>query len=106
MDKKENLNEVLNQVNNVNDGINNMIIPILKDTIKDGNKHNTKLFIFAICELVVILITVITSIFIVYKQNEKYKEFLSQFDFGEETVYQDLDTHQGGDISNSSINNE
>lgn len=106
MDKKENLTEVLNQVNNVNDGINNMIIPILKDTIKDGNKHNTKLFIFAMCELVVILITVIISIFIVYNQNQKYQEFLSQFDFGEETVYQDLDTHQGGDISNSSITNE
>jgi len=87
-ERKENLQDVLERVNRVDEGVNNLIIPILKDTIKDSNKHNTKLFIFAIAELVIILITVLTAIFIVYQQTEKYQEFLSQFDY-ETTVYQD-----------------
>jgi hypothetical protein len=86
----EDLKNVLDKVNNVENGVNNLIIPILKDTIKDSNKHNTKLFIFALAELIIILITVLTAIFVVHQQNDKYQEFLSQFDY-ETTVYQDTD---------------
>lgn len=105
MENKENLKEVLKGVENVNQGIHDMLIPILKDTIKDGNKTNKRLFIFAMCELLVILIIAITSSILIYKQNMKYQEFLSQFEFREETVYQDLDTHEGGDIADSTITN-
>lgn len=87
---KENLQDVLEKLNQVDTGVNNLIIPILKDTIKDGNKHNTKLFIFAMIELAVIFVVTIFSVFLVYKQNIKYQEFLSQFDY-ETTVFQDTD---------------
>lgn len=96
MKEKENLQDILDKVNQVDAGVNNLIIPILKDTIKDGNKHNTKLFIFAMIELVVIFLITIFSVFLVYKQNIKYQEFLSQFDY-ETTVFQDTD-------DNSTIN--
>lgn len=87
---KENLQDILEKLNQVDTGVNNLIIPILKDTIKDGNKHNTKLFIFAMIELAVIFVVTIFSVFLVYKQNIKYQEFLSQFDY-ETTVFQDTD---------------
>lgn len=96
MKEKENLQDILDKVNQVDAGVNNLIIPILKDTIKDGNKQNTKLFIFAMIELAVIFLITIFSVFLVYKQNIKYQEFLSQFDY-ETTVFQDTD-------DNSTIN--
>lgn len=101
MEEKENLKQVLKGVEDVNQGIHDMIIPILKDTIKDGNKTNKRLFIFAMIELFIILIISITSAILIYKQNIKYQEFLSQFEFGEESIYQDVDA---GDGSNSVIN--
>lgn len=89
---------ITKQIKNVEQGMNGMIIPILKDTIEDGNKHNKRLFILAIIELVIILVTVFAAMFFIYKQNTKYQEFLSQFDFeGTETIYQDTD-------DNSNIN--
>lgn len=94
MERKENLQDILDKVNQVDTGVNNLIIPILKDTIKDGNKHNTKLFIFAMMELIIILLVTIASVILIYKQNIKYQEFLSQFDFETEYV-QDLDSGEG-----------
>lgn len=93
-----NLKEILNQVKSVEGGINQMLIPLLQDTIADANKHNRRLFILAVLELLIILATVFGSLILVYRQNVKYQEFLSQFDFETtETVYQDTD-------DNSSIN--
>ena len=106
MDNKDNLENILKQVQHVDNGINTMLVPILKDTIKDGNRHNTKLFIFAMCELLVLLITIIFSLILVYNQNQKYQDFLSQFDYeSSDTVYQDLDSGEG-DIINPTINNK
>ena len=97
--------ELLNiakQIKGVEDGMNEMIIPILKDTIQDGNKHNRRLFILTIIELAVILITILVSVFLIYKQNIKYQEFLQQFDFEtNETIYQDTDDNSN---INSGIN--
>ena len=104
MKENDNMKEILDQVKSVDGGINNMLIPILKDTISDCNRHNTKLFIIAIIELIIILAIGIFSLFLVYKQNVKYQEFLSQFDFESEDSYtQDLDTGENGDIINPSI---
>lgn len=100
MKEKENLVDIAEQVKGVDANINSVIVPILKDTIKDGNKHNSRLFILAVIELIIILITVFTSIFFVYRQNIKYQEFLSQFEFDTE-VYQDTDDNS---IINSGIN--
>ena len=39
------LNEVVEKVKDVEDGVTNLIVPILKDTIADSNRHNKRLFI-------------------------------------------------------------
>ena len=90
MEEKNNINDVLTQVKEVDEGINNMIIPLLKDTIKDSNKYNKRLFTIAIVELCILLITIIVGMYLIYKQNIKYQEFLSQFDFETETIYQQI----------------
>lgn len=101
MDRQVNLQEIMEKLQRVENGMNESVITILKDTIKDSNKHNTKLFIFAIAELAVILITIIASLLIMSKQNQRYEDFLTQFEYADETVYQDVDA---GDYSSSIIN--
>lgn len=91
MNNEQNLNNVLEQVKNVDNGINGVLIPILKDTIDDCNHHNTKLFILAIIELLVILILGTGFSILIYKQNIEYNNLLSQFEFETEYV-QDVDT--------------
>jgi hypothetical protein len=104
MDNMKNLNDLVNQIKNVESGVQNMIVPLLKDTIADTNKHNRRLFILCIISLVAMFALGIYSQFLVAKQNEKYTEFLSQFEFGTEEIYQDLDATDGGDaIINSGI---
>lgn len=98
------LNDLAVQIKNVETGVNNMIVPLLKDTIADTNKHNQRLFSLCIIALLVILATGIYSIYIVANQNEKYTEFLSQFEFTSDEIYQELDTYEGGNaIINSGI---
>lgn len=101
MNNKENMENVLNEVKNVDSSITKIIVPLLEDTIADGNRHNKRLFVLIMIELFIILAISITALFLVYKQNVKYDEFLSQFEFGEELIYQDVDA---GDGSNSIIN--
>lgn len=105
MDNMKNLGELAEQIKNVETGVNNLIVPLLKDTIADTNKHNRRLFILCIILIIVIFALGIYSQFLVAKQNEKYTEFLSQFEFESETIYtQDLDATDGGDaIINSGI---
>ena len=105
MKDEKDLNEVVNHIKNTERGISDIIVPMLKDSIEDYKRTFTKMFIIIILLIMVVANIASISLYLVYKQNAKYQEFLSQFDFGEETVYQDLDTHEGGDISNSTINN-
>lgn len=99
---KERLNEVLTEVKQVDNGINSLLVPILQDTIADGNRHNKRMFIVTIVSLVVVAVTAITSLFLIYKQNQKYQEFLSQFEFeSTETIYQDTDDNS---VINDGIN--
>lgn len=101
-----NLNNVLDEVKNVDKDINNLLIPILQDTIAYTNKHNKRLSLLAILELCALLILVLAFIVFAYKQNIKYHEFLSQFDFQTvENVYQDLDSGEG-DINNPTLTNK
>lgn len=95
-----NLNEIAEQLKDVENGVNSLIVPMLKDTIKDSNKHNTKLFILAILELIIIVFVTLYSQFLIYKQNTKYQEFLSQFEF-ESDIHQDT---KDNSIINSGIN--
>ena len=102
----KNLNDLAMQIKNVESGVTNMVVPLLKDTIADMNKHNTRLFVLCIMTIIAMLALGIYSQFLVAKQNEKYTEFLSQFEFESETIYsQELDTSDGGNaIINSGIN--
>ena len=94
------LQEVVDKVKGVEDGVTNLIIPILKDTINDGNTHNKRSHIINIILSICLAVVSITSMFIISKQNEKYAEFLSQFEF-ETEVIQDTDDYS---TINSGIN--
>ena len=99
---KEKLDEVYEEVKNVDDGINAILVPILQDTIADGNRYNKRMFIITIISLIVIVVIGVTSLILMYTQNQKYQEFLSQFDFETtETIYQDTDDNS---IINDGIN--
>ena len=84
--KEQNLEKVVNQIKDTEKGISDIIVPMLKDTIQDYKKTFSKLFIVVVLLIVVLTGTIGFSLYLVYKQNVKYQEFLSQFDFGEETV--------------------
>lgn len=104
MKEQENLKTIMNEVKDVDIGLNNLIIPILKDTINDCNRYNKRMFITHMLILMILFMVVISSIILLYRQNIKYQEFLSQFDFSGEYI-QDLDATDGGDaIINSGIN--
>ena len=82
------LNEVVEKVKDVEDGVTNLIVPILKDTIADSNRHNKRLFISNIILTLAMLFISISALILTVYQNNKYADFWSQFEF-EETVYQE-----------------
>ena len=82
------LDEVVNKVKNVEDGVTNLVVPLLKDTIKDNNIHNKRLFISNISLIVVILVVGIAAMLLSAYQNNKYIDFLSQFDVAQ-NIYQE-----------------
>lgn len=82
------LTEVVDKVKGVEDGVNNLIIPILKDSIKDGNNHNKRLFVINIMLVVAIMIISVTSLVLITEQNDKYIEFMEQYDITS-SVYQE-----------------
>lgn len=98
------LKEVVQKVQQVDDGVNNLIVPLLKDTIADSNRHNKRLFILNIILSISILAIAIFSQFLVAYQNTKYAEFLGQFEF-ESSVYQDFETTDNSQIINPTLNN-
>lgn len=92
-----NLNDVVEKVKQVDDGVNNLIVPLLKDTITDSNAHNKRLFISNIALIIVILVVGISAMILSAYQNNRYVDFLSQFDVKSETVYQS--TNDNSDIN-------
>ena len=94
------LQEIVNKVNGVENGVNNLIVPLLKDTIADSNRHNHRLFVLAVILSISLLIDFIVSVLIISNQNQKYADFLSQFEF-ETEVIQELNAD---DNSVSTIN--
>ena len=105
MKEMRDLNVIAEKVKGVEDGVTNLIIPLLKDTIADNNLHNKRLFISNIVLASMLLIVIISSILAIVYQNNKYSEFLSQFEF-EGEVIQDLDTGDYGNIYNPTLNNQ
>lgn len=100
MDKNNYIDDIAREVKNVNDGVTNMIIPILKDTISDYKTTFKKMFIIIILLILGMLGVVGYSQYLIAKQNEKFNEFLNQFDF-ESTIYQETTDNS---IINSGIN--
>ena len=86
------LREVVEKVQQVDDGVNNLIIPLLKDTIADSNRHNKRLYILNIILSVSMLLIAIFSQVLVAAQNQKYADFLSQFEF-ESEITQNVDNY-------------
>ena len=95
------LQEIVDKVKNTEERVDNLIIPLLKDTIADSNLHNKRSHILNIILAIMLAIVSVSSIIIIAEQNKKYAEFLSQFEFESETVYQS--TNDYSDI-NSGIN--
>ncbi len=85
------LKEMVDQLND------NALVPLLKDTIADNNRHNKRLFITNIVLSLVVLIISITSMILVSLQSKQYADFLSQFEFESDTVYQS--TNDNSDIN-------
>lgn len=105
MNEMRNLNEIAEKVRGVEDGVTNLIIPLLKDTIADNNLHNKRLFISNMILAAMLLIVIICSLAALIYQNNRYSEFLSQFEF-EGEVIQDLATGDYGNIYNPTLNNQ
>lgn len=92
-------------IKDINEEVNKILVPLLKDNIFYSNKQNKRLYILNVISLIIILAVALFSGYLIYKQNIKYQEFLSQFEFEkEETVYQDLDSGEG-DIINPTLTN-
>lgn len=98
------LEEVVEKVKGVENGVANLIVPILKDTIQDSNQHNKRLFIMNIVLAIALLIVSIGAMVIVAWQNQKYADFLSQFEFESDTIYQDADDFLNNVNSGITIN--
>lgn len=105
MHDMKDINELITQIKNVENGVNNMVVPLLKDSINDTNMHNHRLFILCVVLIVSMLIIGVFSQILITKQNQKYTDFLNQFEFkGSDTSYiQDLDAVGGNAIINSGI---
>ena len=93
----QDLDEVAEKIKGVEDGVTNIIVPILKDTIKDSNLHNKRLFISNIALIILIFVVAIIAMVLSVCQNNKYAEFLSQFEFESESIYQQ--TNDNSDIN-------
>lgn len=81
------LEELVGKVKNAEDGITSLIIPILKDSIKDGNQHNKRLFVINMMLVLAIMVISVASMIIIARQEDRYAEFLKEFDF-DNTIYQ------------------
>ena len=100
MEGMRDLRDIVDKVKQVDKGVNNLIVPLLKDTIQDSNRHNKRLFISNAVLTIVVLLIAISAMVLVAYQNDKYAKFLSQFDV-QETIYQETSDNS---VINSGIN--
>lgn len=100
MEGMRDLKEIADKVKQVDDGVNNLIVPLLKDTISDSDRHNERLSNSnRTLAIVVLIISVLAMALFVY-ENNRYADLISKYDFGD-TVYQS--TNDNSNI-NSGIN--
>lgn len=101
MDGMKDLREIVDKVKQVDDGVNNLIVPLLKDTIQDSDRHNERLSnAIRTLAIVILIISVLAMALFVY-QNNRYADIISRYDFGD-TVYQntsDNSSNSGGGVN-------
>lgn len=90
------LTHILEKMKNVENTINQGFTPLYKDLAADYKKIINKLIAIIIIAIILLAGVFGYASFLIYKQNIKYQEFLSQFEF-ESEIYQDTD-------DNSTIN--
>lgn len=100
MEQMRDLKEIVDKVKQVDDGVNNLIVPLLKDTISDSDRHNERLSNAVRSLAIVILIITVLAMGLFAYQNNRYADIISRYDFGD-TVYQS--TSDNSNI-NSGIN--
>lgn len=93
----QDLDAVAEKIKGVENGVTNIVVPLLKDTIKDSNLHNKRLFISNIALIILIFVVAITAMILSVYQNSRYVEFVEQFEFESDTVYQR--TNDNSDIN-------
>lgn len=104
--------DIIKEIKQIDNNVTDVIIPLLKDTIEDYRKVVFRLILVIIVLIISVTgIAVYSQITISQQQDKfntfskemlnKYNDFLSQFDFESETVYQETDDYS--DI-NSGIN--
>ena len=105
MDSKD-VNNIVNEIKSIDGNVTGVIVPILRDTVADYRKIVFKLIITIIILIIGIVSVSVTAQVIISKQIKQYNDFLSQFEFeSDETIYQDLDSGEGGSATvNSGIN--
>lgn len=87
MEGMKDLNEIVDKVKKVDDDVNNLIVPLLKDTIQDSDRHNERLSNSNRTLAIVILVISVLAMALFVYQNNRYADILSKYDFGD-TVYQ------------------
>lgn len=87
MEGMKDLKEIVEKVKQVDDGVNNLIVPLLKDTISDSDRHNERLSNSNRTLAIVILVISVLAMALFVYQNNRYADILSKYDFGD-TVYQ------------------
>jgi hypothetical protein len=97
-----NVKDLLKEIKTVDDNVSGIIVPMLKDSIGDYKKIIDKLIAIIIVLIIGLVGVIGYTSYLIYSQNAKYNEFLSQFEFeSDETIYQDTDNNS---IINSGIN--
>lgn len=91
------LEEIVDKVKKVDDGVNNLIVPLLKDTIADSDRHNERLSNSNRTLAIVVLVISILAMILFTYQNNRYAELISKGD----TVYQNAS--EDSNISGISI---
>ena len=87
MEQMKDLKEIVDKVKQVDDGVNNLIVPLLKDTIADSDRHNERLSNSNRTLAIVVLVISILAMVLFAYQNNRYADFISKLDYGD-NVYQ------------------
>lgn len=102
MEKKA--EDIVREIQNIDNNVNGVVTKLLKDTISDFKKILVKLVVIIILLVVSNVGIAGTGMFLIYKQIDKYNEFLSQFEYESSDYIKEVSTSNGDSIVNDGIN--